>query len=80
MALSEKQMVMNIKGRINDELVPLKERITGLERAIKYADQEQFEGKCVRYRSLMKRQLVAMREYADMLEARLTAVEEFRAA
>lgn len=28
----------------------------------------------------MKRQLVAMREYADMLEARLTAVEEFRAA
>ncbi|MGN5100199.1 hypothetical protein [Aeromonas veronii] len=33
MALSEKQMVMNIKGRINDELVPLKERITGLERA-----------------------------------------------
>ncbi|MGN5100198.1 hypothetical protein [Aeromonas veronii] len=28
----------------------------------------------------MKRQLVSMREYADMLEARLAAVEEFRAA
>ncbi|AYO63694.1 hypothetical protein WH06_01705 [Aeromonas salmonicida subsp. salmonicida] len=80
MSVAADQMVANIKGRINDELVPLKERITGLERAIKYAEQEQFGGMCMRYKNFMKRQLVAMREYADMLEARLAEVEEIRAA
>lgn len=67
-----------IQERISDELVQLRHRIAGLEGQINHG--ELFNGLCVTYQNLMKRQLVAMREYADMLEARLTAVEGFCAA
>ena len=67
-----------IQERISDELAQLRHRIAGLEKSINYS--ELFNGLSVSYQNLMKRQLVSMREYADMLEARLAAVEEFRAA
>ena len=67
-----------IQERISDELAQLRHRIAGLEGQINHG--ELFNGLCATYQNLMKRQLVAMREYADMLEARLAAVEEFNAA
>lgn len=71
-------VVEQIQERISDELVQLRHRIAGLEGQINHS--ELFNGLCATYQNLMKRQLVAMREYADTLEARLAAVEEFRAA
>ncbi|WP_041208772.1 crAss001_48 related protein [Aeromonas jandaei] len=64
-----------IQERISDELAQLRHRIAGLEGQINHS--ELFNALCVPYQNTMKRQLVAMREYADMLEARLAAVEEF---
>lgn len=72
----EDKAVAWIKSGISNELESLKPRIARLESDIKIPDE--FGGMYVRYQNLMKRQLVAMREYADMLEARLAAVEELR--
>lgn len=72
----EDKAVAWIKSSISNELEQLKPRIARLERDIKIPDE--FGDLYVSYQNLMKRQLVAMREYADMLEARLAAVEELR--
>lgn len=74
----EDKAVAWIKSNISNELEQLKSRITRLDREIKITDE--FGGMYVTYQNLMKRQLVAMREYADVLEARLAAVEELRSA
>ncbi|MCZ0752577.1 crAss001_48 related protein [Aeromonas enteropelogenes] len=71
-------VVEQIQERISDELAQLRHRIAGLEGQINHS--ELFNCLCVPYQNLMKRQLVAMREYAEVLEARLAAVEEFRSA
>lgn len=71
-------VVEQIQERISDELAQLRHRIAGLEGQINRCDL--FNGLCVSYQNIMKRQLVAMREYAEALEARLAAVEEFNAA
>ena len=71
-------VVEQIQERISDELAQLRHRIAGLEGQVNHSDL--FNGLCVSYQNLIKRQLVAMREYAEALEARLAAVEEFNAA
>lgn len=71
-------VVEQIQERISDELAQLRHRIAGLEGQINHSDL--FNALCVPYQNLMKRQLVAMREYAEMLEARLAAAGEFNAA
>lgn len=71
-------VVEQIQERISDELAQLQHRIAGLEGQINHSDL--FNALCVPYQNLMKRQLVAMREYASALEERLAAVEELRSA
>ena len=71
-------VVEQIQERISDELAQLRHRIAGLEGQIDHSDL--FNVLCVSYQNIIKRQLVAMREYAEALEARLAAAEEFNAA
>lgn len=74
----EDKAVAWIKSGISNELEQLKPRIARLEIDIKITDE--FGEMHVGYQNLMERQLVAMREYADALEARLAAVEGLRTA
>ncbi|MFM5873915.1 Gp49 family protein [Aeromonas veronii] len=76
-----------LKQRLHEEKsVSVQLSVNASQSAFSHVDRmrqehcELFNGLCATYQNLMKRQLVAMREYADMLEARLAAVEEFRAA